>query len=211
MKFFKIAFVVLLFLINLVVAQPSWADRKFTENPDYIEVTQSLDNILKQQETEGTTVENVKKIADLQFQKYVLETGENRGQCRNETETGILVYGKKHKKSLSIYDNALYLLASGQETDDEWDCDGVYLPGDLKVAGLDTLDTVEGQQPRGAVAYKIVDGTRLIAKTIPGTSEIEFNVPPAKVFTAGEQTTWLIPDTLQAALVTEITNAPIDD
>ena len=208
MKFFKIAFVVLLFLVNLVVAQPSWADRKFTENPDYIEVTQSLDSVLKQKETEGTTTENVKKIADLQFQKYLLETGENWGQCRNETGTAILVYGQKRKKSQSTYDNVLYLLASGQETDDEWDCDGVYLPGDVKVA---LLDTVEGQQPRGAVAYKIVDGTRLVAKTIPGTSEIEFNVPPAKVFPAGEETSWLIPDTLQAALATGITNAPIDD
>ncbi len=208
MKIFKIAVVVLIFLVNLVVAQPSWADKKFTKNPDYIKVTQSLDSVLKQKETEGTTPETVQQIADLQFQKYLLETGENWGQCRNETGTAILVYGQKRKKSYSTYDNALYLLPSGQETDDEWDCDGVYLPSDVKVAGL---NSVEGQQPRGAVAYKIVDGTRLIVKGNPQTSEIEFNVPPAKVFQAGEETNWLIPDTLQAALATGITNAPIDD
>ncbi|MBR8834463.1 MAG: hypothetical protein DSM106950_10615 [Stigonema ocellatum SAG 48.90 = DSM 106950] len=208
MKIFKIAVVVLLFLVNLMVAQPSWADKKLTESPDYIEVTQALDTILKQKETEGATVENVEKIADLKFQKYILETGENLGQCRNETGTAILVYGQKPKKSYSTSDNALYLLPSGQETDDEWDCDGVYLPSDVKVAGIDPVD---GQQSRGAVAYKIVDGTRLIAKTNPVTSEIEFNVPPAKVFPAGDQTNWFIPDTLQAALDTGITKAPIDD
>lgn len=50
MKFFKIALVVLVFLVNLVVARPSLADRpNLTANPDYIEVTQALDNLSKVQ------------------------------------------------------------------------------------------------------------------------------------------------------------------
>jgi len=208
MKLFKIAVVVLIFLVTLLVAQPSWAEKKFTENPDYIEVTQTIDSVLKQQETEGVTPENVQKIADLRFQKYLLETGEDWGQCRNETGKTLVVYGQKRKKSNSTYDNALYFLPSGQETDDEWDCDGVYLSSDEKVAGL---EPVNGQEPRGAVAYKIVDGTRLIAKTNPVTSEIEFNISPAQVFHTGDQTNWFIPDTLQAALDSGITNARLDD
>lgn len=204
MKLFKIAFVVLLLLVNLVMAQPSWADRpKITENPDYIEVTKTLDSLLQEEDTQGATPESVQKIADLRFQKYLLETGEDWGQCRNETGKTLVVYGKKSKKSKSSYDNSLYFLQDGEETDDEWDCDGIYIPGDTKVAGLTTGST-------GAVAYKIVDGTRLVATTNPETSEIELNVPPAEVIKPGEAN-WLIPDTLQAVIDARIANAPIDD
>lgn len=206
MKLFKIAFAVLFFLVNLVVAQPSWADVKYTQNPDYIEVTQALDSAIKDQETQGLTPESVRKIADLRFQKYVLETGEDWGECRNETGKTLIVYGQKRKKSKSTYDNALYFLPDGQQTDDEWDCEGVYLPSDVKVTGLDTA----AQEQRGAVAYKIVDGTHLVAKTNPETEEIEFNVPPAKIVHSGEAN-WFIPDSLQAALDTKINTAPIDD
>ncbi|SRR5579883_1363116 len=211
MKLFKIVLIVLFFLVNLGFAQPSLAGKKLTENPDYIEVTQTLDSVLKQQQEEGITPENVQKIADLRFQKYILETGKKGGQCRNETDKTLVVYGRKSKKSKSTFDNSLYFLPSGQETDNDWDCDGVYLPTDVKVAGIDPLEPAEGQEPRGALAYKIVDGTRLVATTNPETSQIEFNVPPAKVFQAGDETNWFIPDTLQALLDQGTTNAPIDD
>ncbi len=208
MKLFKTVVVVLIFLVNLLVAQPSWAETKFTENPDYIAVTQTIDSLLQQQQTEGVTPENVQKIADLRFQKYLLERGKDWGQCRNETGKTLVVYGRKRKQSNSTYDNALYFLPSGQKTDDGWDCDGVYLSSDEKVAGL---ESVNGQEPRGAVVYKIVDGTQLLAKTNPVTSEIEFNISPAQVFHAGDQINWFIPDTLQAALNAGIANAPLDD
>lgn len=211
MNFFKITVVVLLFLVNLLIVPPSWADRNVTENPDYIEVTQTLDSLLKQQETEGLTPENVQKIADLRFQKYLLESAKDGGLCRNETDKTLVVYGQKHKKSKSTFDNELYLLPSGQETDDEWDCDGVYLPTDVKVAGIDPINPEEGQDPRTALAYKIVDGTRLVARTNPETSAIEFNVPPAKLFQVSDQVNWLIPENLQALLDQGITNAPVDD
>lgn len=77
----------------------------------------------------------------------------------------------------------------------------------MKVAGI---NTAPGQELRSPVAYKIVDGSHLVAKTNPETSAIEFNVPSAQVFKAGDAN-WFIPDTLQAALDTGITNAPIDD
>ncbi|MCL1466876.1 hypothetical protein [Argonema galeatum] len=46
MKLFQIFLVVLVFLVNLVVAQPSFADPKFSKNPDYIEIVQELANLL---------------------------------------------------------------------------------------------------------------------------------------------------------------------
>ncbi|MDF5728526.1 MAG: hypothetical protein PUP92_10945 [Rhizonema sp. PD38] len=205
MKIFKIAIVVLLFLINLMVAQPSFAGKKLAENPDYIEVSKALDSLLQDKETQGATPENALKIANLQFQKYILETGEGKGVCRNETGTTLLVYGQKNKKSKSTYDNALYLLPNGQETDDEWDCDGVYVPSNLKVTGI-----ADGQELVTPIAYKIVDGTKLVAKSNPETSAIEFNVPPAQIFKTSE-VNWFIPDTIQAVLDTGISNAPIDD
>jgi hypothetical protein len=40
---FKIALVVLIFVVNLAIAQPSLADRpKVSKNPDYIQVTKTL-------------------------------------------------------------------------------------------------------------------------------------------------------------------------
>ncbi len=205
MKLFQMTLVVLLFLINLMVAQPSWAGKKLADNPDYIEVSQALDSLLQDKETQGATPENALKIANLQFQKYILETGKGKGVCRNETGTTLIVYGEKSKKSQSTYDNDLYLLPNGQETDDEWDCDGVYIPSNFKVTGV-----ADGQELIAPIAYKIVDGTKLVAKGNPETSTIEFNVPPAQVFKTSE-VNWSIPDTIQEILDTGITNARIDD
>ena len=206
MKLVKIVLVALVLVLNLVVVQPSWADRKFTQNPEYIEVTQALETALQEQQTQGITPENVQNIANLQFQKYIMETGKNYGQCRNETGKTLVIYGKKPKKSPSTYDNALYFLPDGETTDDGWDCDGIYLPSDAKVAGL---TTPEGGSS-SALAYKIVNGTRLIAKANPETSELQFNVPPAKLFKSGEAN-WLIPDSVQSLVDTGIAQAPIDD
>jgi hypothetical protein len=206
MKLFKINFVkltvvCLLLLVNLIIAQPSLADKKYTADPDYIEVTKALDTILQEKEIQGDTPEILQKISNLQFQKYVLETGDNVGICRNETEKTLLVYGQKPKKSRSTYDNELYLLPSGAETDDEWDCQGVYIPGQI---------ATEGQENTPATAFKIVHGTRLVATSNPQTGETEFNVPPANILKSGEAN-WFIPDNLQAALDAGITSAKIDD
>lgn len=208
MKLFKIVLVVLVILVNLVVAQPSWADKpSFTENPEYIEVTKALDSLLKakdrQAQVEGMTPEGIQqKITELQFQKYILETGEGVGLCSNETGKTIAVYGPKSKKSDdSAYENDLYLLADGQTTDEDWDCDGVYIPNNVKVTGLDLAS---------AAAVKIVDGTQLVVKTNPETGAVELNVPPAKVFKIGE-VDWLIPDMPQEAINRKFANAPVDD
>ncbi|WP_315791178.1 hypothetical protein [Fischerella sp. JS2] len=202
-NFIKFAFVCLLLVINFVmIAQPSWANKKYTSDPDYIEVTKALESALHDKQTQGATSEIQQKISNLQFQKYIIENSEEScGICRNETGKTLLVYGQKSKKSRSTYDNELYLLPSGTETDDEWDCQGVYLPGQ---------PATEDQEGIPAQAFKIVHGTRLVATTNPQTGEIEFNLPPAKIFQSGEAN-WFIPNNLQAALDTGITTAKIND
>jgi hypothetical protein len=150
----KIALVCLLLLVNLTIAQPSWAGKKLADDPDYIEITKSLESALQDKQTQGTTPEIEQKISNLKYQKYLVENSEDPvAICRNETDKSLLIYGQKPKKSTSTYDNELYLLPSGAETDDEWDCQGVYIPG--KAA-------TEEQAATPAKAFKIVHGTRLL-------------------------------------------------
>ena len=46
MQFLKIVLVALVFIVNLVIAQPSWAGKDFTKGADYAEVTQALNQLL---------------------------------------------------------------------------------------------------------------------------------------------------------------------
>jgi hypothetical protein len=90
MKLFKLALVAMVLLVNLVFAQPSWADRgKFMKSPDYAEVTQAIDTLLQAKDApdeSGMTSEEIQqKLAGLQLQKYILETAEERAQCSNKT------------------------------------------------------------------------------------------------------------------------------
>jgi hypothetical protein len=167
MKLLQITLVMIVFLVNLAIAQPSLADKpKVSKNPDYIEVTKTLNGLLQNQESEGTTPELKQQIDELQLQKAAIESGVTWGQCRNETGKTLAIYG-----SASENKDALYFLADGQTTPDGWDCNGIYLPSDAKFAGIDSTNPA---------VFKILDGTRLIAKLDPDTSEITFNVPPVK-------------------------------
>jgi len=211
MKYLKLLLVALVIFVNLLIAKPSFADPpRFTKNPDYIEVTQALDNLLKIKDSpelpQGVTQEEIQnKIGDLEFQKYALESGINWGQCRNETGKTLAVYSPKPKKSTSTYDNAIYFLADAQTTDDQWDCDGVFLPKGTKVTDV-TADS-KVQELANAVAIKIVDGTQLVIKANPDTGAVEFNPPLAKFFKAGDAN-WFIPNISPEAIATRIPNAP---
>jgi hypothetical protein len=217
MKLFKSLLITLVMLASLVFAQPSFADKpKFLKNPDYIEVTKSLDSLIAakqaQAQTENYKPEEIqKKIDELEFQKYALETGINWGQCRNETGKTIAVYGPKPDEDDDDddfnyqYDNALYFLANGQTTKKKWDCNGVYLPSGVKTAAISPNGQV--QDLDAPVAVKIVDGTQLVIKTNPDTDALEFSIPTAKVFKAGE-TNWFIPNVTQAVIDTRVPNAP---
>lgn len=188
MKLLKIALVVAVMLVNLVVAQPSWADSNYRKNPDYIEVTKTLKTL--QKNAEGTIPEDVQRqIGELQFQKAAIESGVTWGQCRNETGGTLAIYGPGGEESEESGNNSqFYFLANDQTTPDQWDCQGVYLPSDVKVAGLNKT---------GAAAVKIMDGTQLLVKKNPDTSEWELNLPSAKVVNPDEMD-WFIPNVSQA-------------
>lgn len=215
MKLFKIVLALLVLLVNLVVAQPAWADApKLTNSPDYTEVTQALDQLLKAQsapdQSRNYTPEEIQqKIGSLRLQKYILETAQDWGQCHNETGKTLGVYAHKPKKSGSSQESTLYFLADGQITDNDWNCDGIYLPSGVKVTGLTPADT-QGQELGFPLALKFVDGTQLVAKSNPETGAVELNVSPAKVFKAGS-VNWSIPNLSQADIDSKAPNAPNSD
>ncbi|MEH1932401.1 MAG: hypothetical protein V7L14_01445 [Nostoc sp.] len=216
MKIWKSLLIVLMIFVNLAFAQPSFADRpKFSKNPDYIEVTKALNELSQtkdaQTQVEGLTPEEIqKRTEELTLQKYALETGINWGQCDNQTGNTIAVYGKRpndEDNEDAVYDNGLYFLANGQSTKNNWDCDGIYLPNDVKVANFTSSPNGQGQELTGAAAIKILDGTQLVIKTNPDNAAIELNVPTVKVINS-KKANWFIPDISQALIDTRVPNAP---
>lgn len=216
MNFVTSLLLALLFMANLVFAEPSLADKpKFLKNPDYIEVTETLNGLKSAQEapdkTENYNPEEIqKRIDELEFQKYALETGINWGQCRNETGKTLAVYGPKPKfedddyEDIYPYDNGLYFLANGQTTKKKWDCQGIYLPADART----TINSNgQNQQVNGPAAIKIADGTQLVIKTNQDTGATDFSIPLTKVLKAGEAN-WFIPNVSQAVIETRVANAP---
>jgi hypothetical protein len=203
MKLFKIALVVLVLVMNLLIAQPSWADPDLTKTPAYTEVTQALDNLLNATDSSGLSPEDTQKqIGELKLQKYILESAKDWAQCSNKTGKTLAVYAHKPKKSP---ESTLFFLGNGQSTDDDWNCDGVYLPTGTQIAGL-TSDAGLSEP----IAYRVLEGTRFVAKTNPTTGAIEFNTSPTKVFKTGEPG-WTIPDLAQADIEAHPATAPIDD
>ncbi|MEH1839774.1 MAG: hypothetical protein V7L20_13615 [Nostoc sp.] len=101
MQFLKIVLVALVLIVNLLIAQPSWAGKDFTKGADYAEVTQALNQLLTVKDTPeqaGYTPEQFqKRLAQLQLQKNVIETARKRAQCRNETGKTLAVYANKPK------------------------------------------------------------------------------------------------------------------
>src|SRR6476619_5193620 len=168
MKLFKIALVALVLLVNLAIASPSWADRpRLTNTPDYNEVTQAIDSLVQMRDESNqssvASAEIEQQLGELKLQKYILETAKDWAQCRNETGRTLAVYAHKAKKATQP--DSLYYLGNGQVTDDDWNCDGVYLPSGALVAGLPTAD----QQLTEPFAVKVVPGTQLVAKTNPNS------------------------------------------
>ncbi len=215
MKLWKSLLIALIILVNLVFAQPSFADKpKFTKNPDYIEVTKALKSLKTAQnaqtEGENASPEQIQqKIDELEFQKYALETGVRWGQCANETDKTLAVYGPQPDEDEVgedyPYDTVLYFLAPGQVTQEKWDCNGVYLPNDAKLTA--TSSDQQGEELAGPGAIKIVDGTQLVARTNPNTAAVELNIPATQVFKAGE-VNWFIPNVTSATIDTRVANAP---
>ncbi|MBD2731191.1 hypothetical protein H6G96_33975 [Nostoc sp. FACHB-892] len=207
MQFIKIILVALVFIVNLTIAEPSWAGKDFTKGTDYTEVTQEINQLLTVKdnpEQAGYTPEQFQaRLSQLQSQKYVIETARKRAQCFNQTGKTLGIYANKPKKSPT----QLYFLAAGEITDDDWDCDGIYLPAGTQVVLSPNTEVQELTQP---IAVKFVDGTQSIARSNPATGAIELNVAPAKVFKAGEGN-WLLPTLSQADIDAQVPSPQIID
>jgi hypothetical protein len=207
MQFLKIVLVALVFIVNLAIAQPSWAGKDFTKGADYAEVTQSLNELLQVKdapEQAGYTPEQFQqRLSELQSQKTIIETATKRAQCRNATGKTLGIYANKPKKSPT----QLYFLGAGKITDDDWDCDGIYLPAGTQVVLSPNAQVEELTEP---IAVNFVDGTQSSAIINPVSGAIELNVAPAKVFKSGEST-WLLPTLSQAEIDTQVPNKQIID
>lgn len=195
MKFLRIVLVAIVVLINFVIAPPSWAGQDHRKGTDYAEVTQALNQLLQVKDAPdqaGYTPEQYQQqLAKLQAQKSVMESTTTRAQCHNQTAGTLAVYANKPKK----LPTQLYYLAAGKETDDDWDCDGYYIPAGTQVV----LDRTDGIQTlTEPLAVKFVDGTQSYVRTNPAGT-LEFNITPAKVFKVGE-TAWTIPALSQAEI-----------
>ncbi|MBW4518279.1 MAG: hypothetical protein KME16_00915 [Scytolyngbya sp. HA4215-MV1] len=203
MKPFKIIWVVGLLLFNLLIACPAWADAgKFMQTPEYTEVTQAIADLTNPEKTSDMTPAAIQqKLADLRFQKYILETAEGRSNCRNETGKTLAIYARSKKSTDAPI---LYFLGTGQAIDEDFECTGVYLPSGSKVI----LATIE-QELANATAIKFVPGTQLIATANSDTGVIEFNAPAAQSFKAGE-IDWSIPTLTSEEIATQTLNAPVD-
>jgi hypothetical protein len=207
MKFLKMVLVALLFCLSLWVAQPASADPIAEKSPEYAEITQALDTLLQSVDNPadaGYTAEELQqKVANLQLQKYIMETTEDWGVCKNATAETIGVFAHRPVKK-GVAENTLFYLGAGQTTDEDWDCDGVYLPSGSQVAFTPTAAQTLGE----ATAIKITDGTQLVISTAPNGA-IGFNLPPSETFTASTSP-WMLPDLTPADIAAAQPNAPND-
>jgi len=203
MKLLKTALIVCILLLNVLIVRPAWADAgKFIKSPEYTEVTQAIAELTNPEKTTDLSATEIgQKLADLRFQKYILETAESRSTCSNQTGKTLAIYAKAKKSAIAP---TLYYLGDGETTDDDVECVGVYLPGSSKIA------SGTGQQElTDPVAVKFVPGTQLIASANPDTGVVNFNVPALGTFKVNE-IDWSIPTTTQAEIDAQAPNAPVD-
>jgi hypothetical protein len=203
MQRLKSIFIALLLFCSLLITPPAWADLgKYMKTPEYQEVTQAITDLLDPTKATDLSSEAIQqKMTDLRFQKYIMESADDPALCRNETGKTIAIYARPKKSTASP---TLYYLGNGQETDDNFECTGVYLPGGNKVA----LPVVNAQADLSEpVALKFVPGTQLMA-SINSDGVLEYNAP-AKVFKVGE-IDWAIPTIAQADIEGHSPNAPVD-
>ncbi|MBW4631027.1 MAG: hypothetical protein KME30_03710 [Iphinoe sp. HA4291-MV1] len=214
MKNWKYLFLVFVFIGQLLFAQPSFADApKITKNPDYIELTKELKQLQQAKESqtqlESYTPEQIEqRINELEFQKYALESGLTWGQCVNGTGKTLAVYGPEPDLDDDEYYSsgaALYFLANGQTTQNNWDCKGVYLPRDVKAVALSAYGP--NQEFTGGVVIKVPNGTNVVFRTNADTGAIEFSTAGTKILKPDE-VNWFIPNVSQAVVDARVTNAP---
>ena len=191
---------ILLWTIGL--SRPALSDSIAKQSPQYAEITQALADWRQMQldpQTAGYTAAEVsQRIADLQFQQYIQETGEDWGVCHNATPTTLAIYG--YDPEIKNATPGLVYLGPGQTTDDDWACTGVFLPADATATGLDL-------QGEGAIAT-LVQGSQLTISTNPTNGALEFNLPFYQILRPGD-TSLPWPQLTQAEISGQPANAPI--
>lgn len=73
-----------------------------------------------------TAVSLTQKISDLRFQKYIQETSEDLGICRNATSATLGIYG--YDPDMKNATPQIAYLGAGQTTDNDWACTGYSSP-----------------------------------------------------------------------------------
>lgn len=205
LKQMNVILVVLMLVVNLVMAQPARADRIAKKSPDYPVVVQALDDLAQvkadPKQTQYKPDELQRQITNLQIQKYILETSKHWATCHNQTGKTVAILAHAPKRATA---STVYYLADGQATDDDWDCDGVYLPAGSKISGLD----VPVMEP---TVLNPLDGTQLILNTNPETQATEVNLPLilTKVVKAADLN-GALPVLAQADIEAQVPNAPVD-
>ncbi|HLO87166.1 MAG TPA: hypothetical protein VK203_19470 [Nostocaceae cyanobacterium] len=213
MKGWKYILMVAIFLVSFVFHKTAFADPpKFKTNPEYIAITQELNQLqtvkTTQGQLEGYTPEEIdQKINELELQKFAFESGIDWGQCTNQTGQTLAVYGTEPGLEKGQYSDgaALYFLGNGQTTKDKWNCKGIYLPTDIKAVAI--AQNGQPQELGGGLVIKVPNGINLVLKTNPETGVIEFTQAGAKILKSGE-TNWFIPNISQATIDARIINAP---
>jgi hypothetical protein len=213
MKSWKSILVLALLCLTLLFAESALADPpKYKKNPDYITLNQQLNQLQTAKATQtplvGHTLEEInQKINDLEFQKFAFESGIDWGQCSNQTGKTLAIYGTEPNLEDDDYSNgaALYFLGDGQTTKDRWNCKGIYLPADVQAVALGLNE--QNVELTGGVVLKVLNGTKLVLKTNPDTSAIEFNPVGTQILKAGE-VNWFIPNVSQSVIDAKVTNAP---
>ena len=201
MKLLKTVLIVGVLLLNIFVVRPAWADAgKFMKTPEYTQVTQAIADLTNPEITTDLAPEKIQqKLADLRFQKYILETAEENSVCRNDTGKTLGIYTKTKKTALPT----LSFLGANEATDDDIECVGIFLPAESKVAFGDAEGFAE------PVIAKLVPGTQLVATADPETGVLDFNAPGLGFFKTGE-IDWTIPTLTQAEVEAQVPNAPVD-
>jgi len=201
MQRFKSVLMVCMLLLSVLFVRPAWADAgKFIETPEYAGVTQAIADLMNPKKTTDLSSEAIQqKLADLRFQKYILETAEERSVCRNETEKTLGIYTKSKSTALP----ALSFLGTGEATDDDIECVGIFLPAGSKIASGNSKGFAD------PVVAKFVPGTQLVVTANPDTGVIDFNVPSSGFFKSGE-IDWTIPTLTQEDVEVQTPNAPVD-
>jgi hypothetical protein len=213
MKSWKSILVLALLCLTLLFAESALADPpKYKKNPDFITLNQQLNQLQTAKATQtplvGHTLEEInQKINDLEFQKFAFESGIDWGQCSNQTGKTLAIYGTEPNLEDDDYSNgaALYFLGDGQTTKDRWNCKGIYLPADVQSVALGLNE--QNVELTGGVVLKVLNGTKLVLRTNPDTSAIEFNPVGTQILKAGE-VNWFIPNVSQSVIDAKVTNAP---